>query len=292
MKITKYVLPVAGLGTRFLPATKAIPKEMLTVVDRPLIQYAVEEAIEAGAEQIILVSHSSKRALEDHFDKFPELERTLQAKGKLDLLEKVQAILPAGVEVVTVRQPEPLGLGHAVRCAQSIVGDEPFGLILPDVLIHNAPGCMKQLAAAFEQQQASIIGVEPVAPQEVDKYGIVSLRAGESGLCQQMEAVVEKPPQDQAPSNLSIVGRYILTPKVMSLLAETGAGAGGEIQLTDAIATLMEHEPVYAYTFEGTSHDCGHKLGFIRANLEYGLEDPEISAALRQVMQEKISHGE
>ncbi len=291
MKITKYVLPVAGLGTRFLPATKAIPKEMLTVVDRPLIQYAVEEAVEAGAKQIILVSHSSKRALEDHFDKNPELENTLQAKGKLELLEKVKSILPADVEVVVVRQPEPLGLGHAVRCAQSIVGDEPFGVILPDVLIHNAPGCMKQLAAAFEQQRASIIGVEPVAPEEVDKYGIVSLRDGESGNCQQMEAVIEKPSPDQAPSNLSVVGRYILTPKVMSLLVETGAGAGGEIQLTDAIATLIKHEPVYAYTFDGISYDCGHKLGFVRANLEYGLRDSEISGALQQMMRKQLNDG-
>lgn len=276
MKIEKYVLPVAGLGTRFLPATKAIPKEMLTVVDKPLIQYAVEEAVEAGAKQIILVTHASKRALEDHFDLNLQLEQQLEEKGKFALLEKVQSILPDGVEVISVRQPLALGLGHAVRCAQSVVGDEPFGVILPDVLIHHTTGCMKQLADAFAEHRGSMIGVETVAREEVDKYGIVSLQPNESGDVQRMSGVVEKPSPEAAPSTLSVVGRYILTPRVMALLRQTDAGAGGEIQLTDAIAALIDEEPVYACRFEGESYDCGYKLGFIRANLEYALRDTEI----------------
>jgi len=285
MKITKYVLPVAGLGTRFLPATKAIPKEMLTVVDKPLIQYIVEEAVEAGAEQLILVTHASKRALEDHFDKMPELERVLEEKGKQQLLEKVRSIIPEHVEVIAVRQPEPLGLGHAVLCAAPVVGDAPFAVMLPDVLIHNSPGCMAQLVELFETQGSSIIGVENVAREEVNKYGIVSLQPDEQGALQRMSGVVEKPTPEQAPSTLSVVGRYILTPKVMELLRETESGAGGEIQLTDAIATLITQEPVYAYTFKGSSYDCGHKMGFVQANLEYALRDPEISAELEQQIQ-------
>ena len=285
MKITKYVLPVAGLGTRFLPATKAIPKEMLTVVDKPLIQYIVEEAVEAGAEQIILVTHASKRALEDHVDKMPELERVLEEKGKQQLLEKVRSIIPEHVEVIAVRQPEPLGLGHAVLCAAPVVGDAPFAVMLPDVLIHNSPGCMAQLVELFETQGSSIIGVENVAREEVNKYGIVSLQPDEQGALQRMSGVVEKPTPEQAPSTLSVVGRYILTPKVMELLRETESGAGGEIQLTDAIATLITQEPVYAYTFKGSSYDCGHKMGFVQANLEYALRDPEISAELEQQIQ-------
>ena len=289
MNVEKYVLPVAGLGTRFLPATKAIPKEMLPIVDKPLIQYAVEEAVEAGAKQIILVTHASKRALEDHFDQLPELERALEQKGKDQLLEKVRAILPEGVEVVMVRQPKPLGLGHAVWCAHAIVGDAPFGVILPDVLIDHQPGCMAQLVEQYEQQQASIIGVESVLPEEVDKYGIVSLKEGETGKLQQMTAVVEKPSPEEAPSTLSVVGRYILTPRVMVLLSLTEKGAGGEIQLTDAIAALMEKEKVYAYTFSGTSYDCGHKLGFLQANMEYGLRDPEVGSALERLLRERLS---
>jgi len=288
MKVTKYVLPVAGLGTRFLPVTKAIPKEMLPVVDKPLIQYAVEEAIEAGAEEIVLVTHASKRALEDHFDKDFLLESALEAKGKDQLLEKVRSILPDHVQVISVRQPEPLGLGHAVWCARHVVGDEPFGVILPDVLIHNPQqGCMAQLAGGFATHGASMIGVETVPLEEVDKYGIVSLAEGEQGAVQPMTGVVEKPSPQDAPSQLSVVGRYILTPRVMALLETTERGAGGEIQLTDAIAATMEEESVYAYTFEGTSYDCGHKLGFIRANLEYALRDPEIGASVQQLIQEQ-----
>lgn len=291
MKITKYVLPVAGLGTRLLPATKSIPKEMLTVVDKPLIQYVVEEAVEAGAEQIILVTHASKRALEDHFDKNPELERALEQKGKAQLLQRVRSIIPPEVDVVAVRQPQALGLGHAVLCAASVVGDEPFGVILPDVLIHHSPGCMAQLVQAYESKAASIIGVEEVPLEAVDKYGIVSLQPGEQGTLQRMQGVVEKPTPQQAPSTLSVVGRYILTPAVLTLLRETGAGAGGEIQLTDAIATLIEQEPVYACTFEGKSYDCGDKAGFVRANLEYALRDTEIAGQVRQWMRASVEHG-
>ena len=286
MRVRKYVLPVAGLGTRFLPATKAIPKEMLTVVDRPLIQYVVEEAVEAGAEEIVLVTHPDKGALEKHFAPDSRLESALEARGKRELLQKVRAILPAGVTVTAVYQHEPLGLGHAVLCAREVVGEEPFGVILPDVLIyHEAQGCMRQMAGAFAQKGGSIIGVETVPREEVDKYGIVSLAEGEEGRLQKMVGVVEKPSVEKAPSQLSVVGRYILTPRVMELLEGTAAGAGGEIQLTDAIAALIEEEPVYAYTFEGVSYDCGYKFGYIRANLEYALRDPEICGAVRKLVE-------
>lgn len=292
MKVTKYVLPVAGLGTRFLPATKAIPKEMLPVVDKPLIQYAVEEAVEAGAREIVLVTHASKRALEDHFDKDLLLESALEAKGKDQLLERVRSILPEGVQVISVRQPEPLGLGHAVWCARHVVGDEPFGVILPDVLIHHPQrGCMAQLVDGYERYGASMIGVETVPLDEVEKYGIVSLAQDGEGNIQPMTGVVEKPSPQDAPSQLSVVGRYILTSRVMKLLETTERGAGGEIQLTDAIAEAIEEETVYAYRFEGTSYDCGHKLGFIRANLEYALRDPEIGSSVQQLIQEQSNNG-
>lgn len=286
MKITKYVFPVAGLGTRFLPATKAIPKEMLTVVDRPLIQYVVEEAVEAGAEEIILVSHPDKGALEEHFKKNPGLESTLEEKGKDELLQKVRSILPKGVTVSVVYQHQPLGLGHAVLCAKDLVGDEPFGVLLPDVLIHNSgDGCMAQMVEAFEQHGSSIIGVEAVPLEEVDKYGIVSLEKREGGKLQKMRGVVEKPSAEEAPSQLSVVGRYLLTPKVMELLEITGSGAGGEIQLTDAIASLIAEEPVFAYTFEGISYDCGYKFGYVRANIEYALRDEEIKDEVLQLIE-------
>ncbi|MBT3196266.1 MAG: UTP--glucose-1-phosphate uridylyltransferase, partial [Gammaproteobacteria bacterium] len=231
MPIKKYVLPVAGLGTRFLPATKAIPKEMLPIVDKPLIQYVVEEAVEAGATEIILVTHPSKRALEDHFDINVELERTLEKKGKTQLLERVRTILPENIRVAAVRQHEPLGLGHAVLCAKELVGNEPFGVILPDVLIHHPQrGCMAQMMKVYQQLGHSIIAVEPVAHDQVDKYGIVSLEAGgEEGL-RQLSGIVEKPTPENAPSNLSVVGRYILPPRVMQLLEQTTPGSGGEIQ--------------------------------------------------------------
>ncbi len=288
MKIEKYVLPVAGLGTRFLPATKSIPKEMLPVVDKPLIQYAAEEAIEAGARQIILVTHAFKRALEDHFDYLPELERELETKGKDKLLEKVRAILPEGVEVIVVRQARPLGLGHAVLCARSVVGNDPFGVILPDVLVNHSPGCMAQLAQQAADMQSSIIGVEHVAPEEVCKYGIVSLEQGEEGKLRRMVGVVEKPSVNEAPSTLSVTGRYILTPRVMELLESTPPGTGGEIQLTDAIAALMKEESVYAYAYDGESYDCGHKLGFVYANAMYALQDSEVGGAFEELMRARL----
>ncbi len=294
MKIKKYVLPVAGLGTRFLPATKAIPKEMLPVVDKPLIQYAVEEAAEAGAEQIILVTHPSKLALEDHFAVNSELESALIEKGKDELLQKVRSILPEGVTVTTVYQYEPLGLGHAVLCAKEIVGDEPFGVILPDVLVYNPEkGCMRQLADSYEQKGASIIGVETVPLDEVHKYGIVSLTERGEEKLQRMSGVVEKPPVEDAPSQLSVVGRYILTARVMELLESTERGAGGEIQLTDAIAALIAEEPVFAYAFDGTSYDCGYKYGYVRANIEYALRDGEIGDEVGQLIQKHAGgqHG-
>jgi UTP--glucose-1-phosphate uridylyltransferase len=286
--VEKYILPVAGLGTRFLPATKAIPKEMLPVVDKPLIQYAAEEAIEAGAKQLILVTHANKRALEDHFDYFPELESELEAKGKDVLLQKVRDILPNMVEVIVVRQAKPLGLGHAVLCARSVVGEEPFGVILPDVLVDNRPGCMAQLASQYAEKQNSIIGVEDVSIEDVHKYGIVSLVSNSEQRLQQMVGVVEKPLPKETPSTLSMVGRYILTPRIMKMLERTKPGAGGEIQLTDGISALINEEPVYAYSFDGKSYDCGHKLGFVQANAEYALKDPEIGRAFEKSLREQL----
>jgi len=285
-KVTKYVLPVAGIGTRFLPATKAIPKEMLTVVDKPLIQYAVDEAAEAGAEQIILVTHPSKRALEDHFTVNSDLESILIEKRKGELLQQVRSILPTGVTVSVVYQHQPLGLGHAVLCAKDLVGDEPFGVILPDVLIHNGGhGCMTQMVEAFDKKGSSIIGVETVPLEEVHKYGIVSLDERDGGKIQKMSGVVEKPSAEEAPSQLSVVGRYLLTPKVMELLEMTESGAGGEIQLTDAIAALIGEEPVFSYTFDGVSYDCGYKFGYVRANIEYALRDEEIKDEVLQLIE-------
>lgn len=289
MKITKYIIPVAGMGTRFLPATKAIPKEMLPVVDKPLIQYVVDEAAAAGAEEIILVTHPDKHPLKAHFSKNEKLEEALEKSGKDALLQKVYSILPAGVTVTTVDQMEPLGLGHAVLCAREIVGDEPFGVILPDVLIYDdKQGCMEQMVQEFEQQGESIIGVEEVPLEDVDKYGIVSLanseNVGSKNRKQRMSGVVEKPAPESAPSRLSVVGRYILTPRVMEILENTKIGAGGEIQLTDAIATLIGEEPVFAYTFKGESYDCGCKYGYLRANIEYGLRDLEVSEQLQRLI--------
>lgn len=275
-KITKAVFPVAGLGTRFLPATKASPKEMLPIVDKPLIQYAVEEAIAAGIDTMVFVTGRNKNAIPDHFDKAYELEKELEAKGKTETLKLLQDILPPHVSCVFIRQPEALGLGHAVYCARPIVGNEPFAVILADDLIEDAGrGCMAQMVKLYEQKHCSILGVERVNPSETDKYGIVRT-AEYTGSSGPVELIVEKPKPDVAPSNLAVVGRYILTPTIFDKIKKTGRGAGGEIQLTDAIADLLNDEQVLAYEFEGKRYDCGSKLGFLIATVEHGLLHNEL----------------
>ncbi len=270
------VFPVAGRGTRFLPATKAIPKEMLPIVDKPLIQFAVEEAIEAGVTRLVFVTHSTKRAIEDHFDIDADLERALDTAGKAEELAIVRDILPKGVSCVFIRQGEPLGLGHAVLCARPAVGDEPFFVHLPDDLIRGDVGCLAQMAEAFRTRATSSVAVEDVPKEKTGSYGIVDI--DDSG---RLQAIVEKPEPANAPSTLAVVGRYLLTPRIFDLLETTGRGAGGEIQLTDAIADLLEHETVHAHRFEGTRYDCGSKLGYVQATIDAAKADAEIADALQ-----------
>jgi len=272
--IKKAVFPVAGMGTRFLPATKANPKEMLPIVDKPLIQYAAEEAIAAGVQQLIFVTSSSKRAIEDHFDKNYELESELERRNKEDLLSVVRGILPEGVSCVYIRQAEPLGLGHAVLCAKDVVGKESFAVILADDLIDgNGKGCLTQMVEQYNRYRCSILGVEPISPEETDQYGIVKTEDNNQ-VISNLNAIIEKPKPADAPSNLAVVGRYILTPTIFDLLENTGKGAGGEIQLTDAIAQLLVVEHVKAYKFTGKRYDCGSKLGYLEATVEYALKHP------------------
>jgi UTP--glucose-1-phosphate uridylyltransferase len=275
-KITKAVFPVAGLGTRFLPATKANPKEMLTVVDKPLIQYAAEEAVNAGIKELIFVTSSSKRAIEDHFDKNYELEAELERKGKTELLKIVREVVPSNVTCVYVRQPEALGLGHAVLCARPVVGDEPFAVILADDLINcGGDGVLAQMLSVFKDRQCSLLGVEEVPPEETDKYGIVDPEESD-GRITHVRNIVEKPAPDVARSNLAVVGRYVLTPAIFKHLERIPRGAGGEIQLTDAIERLLHEEQVLAYRFEGKRYDCGSKLGYLKATVEFALQHPEL----------------
>ena len=269
------VFPVAGMGTRFLPATKANPKEMLAVVDKPLIQYAVEEAIAAGVTELVFVTSSSKRAIEDHFDRNFELETTLAKRGKDELLSIVRDVLPNGVHCVYIRQPEALGLGHAVLCAKNVVGDNPFAVILADDLIDDGErGCLAQMADLYQDYQCSMIGVEKIPPEDTDKYGVVKVDP-KTDRIGKISEIVEKPHPDDAPSNLAVVGRYILTPRIFDLLEKTAEGAGGEIQLTDAIASLLKYEHVMALEFEGNRYDCGSKLGYLIATVEFALKRPE-----------------
>ena len=264
--IKKAILPVAGLGTRFLPASKSIPKEMVTVVDRPAIEYVVREAVEAGIEQIILVTHSSKASIENYFDRNFELETTLEQKQKWDLLAEIRQIVPEHVSIVSVRQPQPLGLGHAVLCAKSIVGDEAFAVMLPDVLVkaQNQQNDLACMVARYQQAQAAQIMVEAVPENLVDQYGIVDVKTvPDEGQSIEMQGIVEKPALGTAPSNLSVVGRYVLPAKIMQLLEQTPKGAGNEIQLTDAIAMLNQTECVEAYRMSGITFDCGSKLGYL-----------------------------
>lgn len=274
--VRKVVFPVAGMGTRFLPATKANPKEMLPIVDKPLIQYAAEEAAAAGAEVLIFVTGRNKRSIPDHFDKAYELEAELQGKGKQEMLDEVRHVLPRGVHCVYVRQAEALGLGHAVLCARSAVGNEPFGVILADDLIRTeGEQVMSQMRDVYAERGASVIGVERVPEDQTHKYGIVDSETAADHLSA-IHRIMEKPPAAEAPSNLSVVGRYVLTPRIFDHLENTGRGAGGEIQLTDAIARLLTEEQVLAWEFEGRRFDCGNKLGYLEATVEYALAHPEL----------------
>jgi UTP--glucose-1-phosphate uridylyltransferase len=276
-KITKAVFPVAGMGSRFLPATKATAKEMLPVVDKPLIQYAVEEAVAAGITDMVFITGRNKRAIEDHFDKAYELEATLAAQGKNDLLRIVQEVVPKHVNCIYIRQAEPLGLGHAVLCAKPVIQDEPFAVILADDLIDGKLPVMKQMVEVFAQHQCSILGVQDVPREHTKQYGIVSsVNVAEN--VEQVKKIVEKPNPDAAPSTLAVVGRYILTPRIFDHLVKVWPGAGGEIQLTDGIAALLQEEQLLAYRFSGTRYDCGSKLGYLKAQVAFGLKHEELSS--------------
>lgn len=274
-RVRKCVFPVAGMGSRFLPATKASPKEMMPVVDKPLIQYAVEEAVAAGITDMIFITGRNKRTIEDHFDKAYEVEAELAARGKLDLLELVQGIVPKNVNCIYIRQPEALGLGHAVLCAEPVVHDEPFAVILADDLIDGERSVIAQMMQVYGQHQCSVLGVEEVPREHTRQYGIVETDGGEPGV---VSAIVEKPAPKDAPSTLAVVGRYILSPRIFHHLAKVQAGAGGEIQLTDGIAALMREEKVLAYRFKGVRYDCGSKLGYLQAMVAYGKKHPEVGA--------------
>jgi UTP--glucose-1-phosphate uridylyltransferase len=274
-RIRTAVFPVAGRGTRFLPATKASPKEMLPIVDKPLIQYAAEEALAAGADKLVFITGYAKRAIEDHFDTDHELEKELEAQGKEQLLEAVRGIVPSYASCIYIRQPAPLGLGHAVLCSRPAVGDEPFFVHLADDLIDADEPCLKQMARVFEAHQASVLGVQTVDRRETDKYGIVAVQPIDERVSR-VERIVEKPRPEDAPSTLAVVGRYLLTPGIYRRLETTERGAGGEIQLTDGIAALMAEETVLAYSFSGKRYDCGSKLGYLEATVEFGLRHPEL----------------
>lgn len=289
MSIKKAVFPVAGMGTRFLPATKANPKEMLPVVDKPLIQYAVEEAIKAGITELIFVTSSSKRAIEDHFDINFELEAKLAKSGKLELLEIVSEILPKGVSCAYVRQPDAFGLGHAVLCAKALVKNEPFAVLLADDLIENEGlGCLSQMVAIYNQYQNSIIAVEPIAPSETHLYGVIGFQ-GEPEKLKPITHIVEKPVFGAAPSQLGVVGRYILTPAIFNCLEALEFSHGSEMQLTDAIQKLLSKETVYAFQFEGVRHDCGSKLGYLKATIAHALRHREVAHDFRRYLKEVVA---
>lgn len=282
-KITKAVFPVAGMGTRFLPATKASPKEMLPVVDKPLIQYAVEEAVEAGITDLIFITGRNKRAIEDHFDTAYELERELEAKAKTQMLEIVRDILPPNVSCIYIRQPQALGLGHAVLCAKPVVGDEPFAVLLADDLITGDTPIMQQMVNTYNYYGCSVLGVQNVEREHTSQYGIVSAQPMADRISRS-HSIVEKPKPADAPSTLAVVGRYILTPRIFDHLETIGAGAGGEIQLTDGIAKLMQEQQVLAYEFDGIRYDCGSKIGYLKATIELAEKHPEVGAAFREYL--------
>jgi UTP--glucose-1-phosphate uridylyltransferase len=279
-RIRTAVFPVAGRGTRFLPATKASPKEMLPIVDRPLIQYAVDEALAAGAERLVFITGSSKRAIEDHFDTDAELERLLESQGKTDLADQVRSVLPSYASCIYIRQSAPLGLGHAVLCARPAVNDEPFFVHLADDLIDAEVACLKQMATTYEKYGSSVLGVEEVARRHTDKYGIVEAE-DPSAAVSRIHGIVEKPKPEVARSTLAVVGRYVLTPGIFTELERIEQGAGGEIQLTDGIAQLLQHESVYAHRFTGRRFDCGNKLGYLQATVELSLTHPVLGEEFR-----------
>ncbi len=288
-RIRKAVFPVAGLGTRFLPATKTVPKEMLPIIDKPLIQYAVDEAIEAGCDTLVFVTNRYKHAVADYFDKAYELEQKLEKAGKLEQLELVRSVLPPGVRAVFVTQAEALGLGHAVLCAKPVIGDEPFAVILPDDLIWNrGPGALRQMADVAAETGASVIATQDVPREQTGSYGIVATEdfSQRRGV---ISAIVEKPAPDVAPSTLAVVGRYILSPRIFDLLESTQPGAGGEIQLTDAISALLQEQSVLAYRFQGTRFDCGTHIGLVEATIRYALDHETLSDAARRMMQDALS---
>ncbi len=282
-KITKAVFPVAGMGTRFLPATKASPKEMMPIVDKPLIQYAVEEAVAAGITDMIFVTGRSKRSIEDHFDKAYELESELERKGKTELLEFVRNLLPKDINCIYLRQPEPLGLGHAVLCAHPVVGDEPFAVLLADDLLDGEPPVMKQMVDTYNYYKTSVIGVQDVPRADTKSYGIVDAKP----LTEQVEQIlriVEKPSPEEAPSTLAVVGRYILTPRIFHHLMRIGKGSGGEIQLTDGIAALLAEEQVLAYRYQGKRYDCGSKIGYLEATIAFALRHPDVGTEFAELL--------
>ena len=280
------VFPVAGLGTRFLPATKSVAKEMLSIVDKPLIQYGSEEAEEAGISKLVFIVGRTKNSIIDHFDKAYELETELAMRGKEDMLKIVRDVVPEGVDCVFIRQPEALGLGHAVMLAQAAVGNEPFAVILPDDLIYNAEkGCIRQMIEVYEKHHASVIGTQTVSMEETHMYGMVAGPQIEERLAQ-VEEIVEKPSPEQAPSDQAIVGRYILTPAIFDKLKQTERGAGGEIQLTDALAELRNEEPIYAYSFEGKRYDCGSKIGYLQATVEFALQHNELAEDFKEYLKQ------
>ncbi len=276
-KVRKAVFPVAGLGTRFLPATKASPKEMMPIVDKPLIQYAVEEAVAAGVTDMVFVTGRTKRAIEDHFDKAYELESELALRNKTEMLEFVRNLLPKNINCIYIRQPEALGLGHAILCAKPVIGDEPFAVLLADDLLDGEPPVMKQMADVFDYYRCSVIGVLDVPLADTRSYGIVK-SASVAERIERIEAIVEKPKPEEAPSTLGVVGRYILTPRIFHHLENVTPGSGGEIQLTDGIASLLREEQVLAHRYQGTRYDCGSKLGYLQATIEFGRRHPEVGA--------------
>ena len=286
-KVRKAVFPVAGMGSRFLPATKANPKEMMPVVDKPLIQYAVEEAVAAGITELIFVTGRTKRSIADHFDKAYELEHQLEQRGKKALLDIAQNVVPKGVSCTYIRQNEALGLGHAVALTAHLVGDEPFAVLLADDLIHHKKGAVKQMVETYDYYKSSVIAVQKVEGPEISSYGVISGKK-QSERVFLLDQIVEKPAFKDAPSDMGVTGRYIFTPHIFTHLANIKPGAGGELQLTDAIQTLLVEEQVLAYAYEGTRYDCGSKMGLLKANIELGLEHHEIGAELRQYLLEEL----
>ncbi|CEK32903.1 UTP--glucose-1-phosphate uridylyltransferase,UTP--glucose-1-phosphate uridylyltransferase,UTP--glucose-1-phosphate uridylyltransferase subunit GalU,CTP:phosphocholine cytidylyltransferase involved in choline phosphorylation for cell surface LPS epitopes,UTP-glucose-1-phosphate uridylyltransferase,Nucleotidyl transferase [[Clostridium] sordellii] len=286
-RVRKAIIPAAGLGTRFLPATKSQPKEMLPIVDKPTLQYIIEEAVNSGIEEILIVTGRSKKSIEDHFDRSIELELELEQKGKLDMLKIVQDISNM-VDIYFIRQKEPKGLGHAIYCAKSFVGDEPFAVLLGDDIVDSEKPCLKQLIGAYDEYNTSILGVQEVAKENTDKYGILDVKHIEDRVYK-VNDMVEKPKVEEAPSNIAILGRYIITPAIFEILENQKPGKGGEIQLTDALKTLGEHEAIYAYNFEGKRYDVGDKLGFLKATVDYALKRPELKSDFIDFLKEKVS---